>query len=245
MNIKPKLEAEAVKIVDAHRQHGEGIHDLIAKHASENNYNEETVRSLAWLVNRHNYKKAMSLDKQDEIEIANADTVLMRLFAPKTASLKQVDVMPGILSKSASVNSISFNGKSWPIDYAPTLIAKLASRDNELKSEIKATTASIRENLFKMVKCSESIKRAGIESSERFQNIVKDYAAPIADLVDMVIKESNVQRVEFTEPQLRMFTPMALEDTKKMAAYAEKIHESGIKLADCQFNAGFVNLFGI
>lgn len=235
MNIKPQLEAEAMKIVQAHRDSGEGLHDLVAKHASDKQYGDEVVRSLSRFVNRHAFKQARLNDGTDEFgEIVNAESVLHRMRSPGDQSVKAASYNPGILPSSALVSDGGFVGRKLSVDYGPTFVAKLASRDNELKSGIKLASAEIRRGLVQLAKLSESVKRVGMEKMGGYQAILGRIPDDPRAIIETVLESSPVQKVAFTEPQLKMFVPMAVQDTEKMAKVASEVHEASMRLADLQ-----------
>lgn len=233
MNIKSQLEAEAHRIVDAHRADGGGVHDLIAKCASEKAMNADQVRSLTQLVNRVNFKQAMAVDNKDEIEIADAEAVLHKLRAPvKAASQLYVPSSPGVLTKAASVGSVSFTGGRKPVDIGPTLVAKLAAREKELKSQLGIENAKVREGLFKLAKLGDSVKRAGIEGTETYKQALAAYPEADRALIELVLAKSPTEKVAFTQPQLKMFLGKALEDTRQMAKVASEVNASRARIAE-------------
>jgi hypothetical protein len=233
-NIKQQLEAEAESIVIAHRDGGEGIHDLLAKHASERGYEPDVVRSLSWLVNRHNFKSAMANDHKDEIQLADAEAVLHRMSSPKKeASMsKAASLSPSMLDGKAGFNGHSLPG-SKPVDYGPTLRKKLAARSQELDSEIKMLNASIRGGLSFMGRKAESVKRAGLDQSEQFQEkMFRHLDESDADIVEMVLDFVKVAAVPFTDGQFRMYAARAIADTEDMIAKAASVSADIASLAD-------------
>lgn len=235
MNIKPQLDAEARKIVETHRSSGGELHDLIAKCASDRHYNDNAVRELSRLVNRHAFKQARIQDGTDEFGgIVNAESVLFRMRSPGSPSVKAASYNPGILSTSARVSDVGFNGRPVSVDYGPTFVAKLASRDNELKSEIRYASAKVREGLTKIAKLAESIKRVGLEKTAGYQGVLSELDADARSIIEVVLESSPATKVAFTTPQLRMHIPAALENTKAMAKLASEVHEVSMRLADLQ-----------
>jgi len=235
MNIKHRLEAEADQIVEKLRAGEDGVNNLLAKHASERGYNADTVRSLTWLVNRHAFKKAMQLDRRDELEeIADAETVLFKLRSPAEHSYKAASYSPGLMSKVASVSDSGFNGRPLSVDYGPTLVSKLTARSQELLGEIKLASAQIREGLFELTRLAANVKRAGLEGTPGYRTFLCEFPESQRNLIEMVIEQSPVTKVAYTDPQLRMHIPAALENTKAMAKVAARVHDASMKLADCQ-----------
>lgn len=233
-NIKQQLEAEAERIVSAHRDGGEGIHDLIAKHASERGYEPDVIRSLSWLINRHNFKMAMAHDRKDEIQLADAETVLHRMRAPGTKqATKSASLSPSRLDEKVGFESGSSYSAVKAVDYGPVMRRKLAAREMELTSQIKQLNASLRGDLEKMARLGESVKRAGLDASERFTSHVLGAAPSFeGELVGMVLENIKVAALPLTDAQFRMYAGRAIADATEMLAKAANVKTSNAELAD-------------
>jgi hypothetical protein len=241
MNIKQKLEAEAQGIVANHRESGGDIHDLIAKQASELGYQGEQVKSLTWLVNRHAFKMAMSHDKKDEMDLANAETVLFRMNRPVTKQASAVT--PAARPSLGLRNGFSGNahsGGNEKMDYGPALRKKLATRDQELRGEIRLLTARVRQGLGVVERMAPSIKRAGLDMAPSYLRAIAQIPEAERYIMEVALEKASTLAVPFTEHQLRMYLPRALEETKEMAKAACEVQLAGQDLADRQERLGRV-----
>lgn len=225
-NIKQQLELEAQALVDEQRGSGSDIHEVIAKHASQNGYSDKVVRSLTWLVNRHAFKAAMLKDKKDELSVADAEYVLHsmgRLKAPqqKSASLPAKHSGMGIglsMSKSASVDTAK------PYHADPDYLRLLGSREMELKARIKAASALCRQRFETMKMMSNSIKRAGLDKSEIYrEKVMNALPGDVRDLIQTAWENQKVASLDFTDAQYKMYAQRALVDTQSLVKAAREL----------------------
>jgi hypothetical protein len=243
-NIKPQLESEAAKIVEAHRLGGGEVRDILCKHALDKGYGENVVRTLSSLVNRHAFKQAMEKDRTDDIQVVDANSILYEMkkcaFQTKAASEtptphKQAGFgLSGMLNVNAQVGSQQTFANPYTTRVAPTVIAKLAARDRELESTGKALNAGFREDLWAMTKAAEALKRVGFESTAEFTAKLAGYRDDVADLIRLAIEKSPFQKWAMDEHKQRMFVRESLQNLDPMAKRAALALDKMEKLADVQ-----------
>ena len=230
MNIKGRLEVEADGLVATQRDSGVDVHDLLAKHCADRKYNDETVRSLTALVNRHAFKKAMEIDKRDEIKVAHAHRVLGRLHAAPEVAVKTAALNPGL--GGSAMRSGSAVGGKLAADWSPAILGQLDSRSMELGSQIKAANAELRGHLIDLARRAQTVLRVGLHKVAGYQQALDEIPPGDRKLVELALEAVPTEKVAFTAPQLRMFVPAALEDTRKMGQSAKAANEVLDKLAD-------------
>ena len=231
MNIKGRRETEADPNLQELRSSRRHNKELVAKHASQKDYADEVVRSLSALVNRHAFKTAMTLDRRDEFDIVYPERVLNRMRpAPQQ---KAASFSPGLAPQSTLCSASAWGGK-FEVDYRPGILVKLASREQELRSQIKAAKASLREQLFSMSLRARSVKSVGHEKIAGYQEAMGAIPADDRRIVELAIEATPVEKWAFTQSQLRMFIPTALEDIRRMGAMAKAANQTLGELTDLQ-----------
>lgn len=247
MNIKQKLEAEAEQIVGAFRKEGGDINELIAKRANDKGFQGEQVRSLVWLINRHNFKQARQRRESDEIALANPEEVLLLMGrASKSASVPApvANVHPGFVAKEASLGGQATSFDAPEPDRTPVHAQKLASRRMELAQQQKLASAKITAALYRMGMLAESVKRAGLLESETFLADLDRLPETVRPIIDAVFSHVKVARQVMPEGQLRMYLDRALGDFREMAKAAATVHVAQKDLAEVRERIERVDALG-